>query len=120
MSFYTRNHLQDDWAADGAADMQARVLDAEREAGWYFDRATEPQRAEFDAAMRALLGTTGPRANRARDAARSRFRQATAAACALLETSIDCLLESGELSADLDEQWTILIERRTQISTAAE
>jgi hypothetical protein len=120
MSHYARNHLQDDWATNAAADLPARVQNAEQEAGWYFDRATEPQRAEFDAAMRALLGTTGPRANRARDAARSRFRQSTTEARALLETSIDCLLETGELSAELDEQWTTLIERSTRPAMAAE
>lgn len=120
MSHYARNHLHDEWATDAAADMQARVQNAEHEAGWYFDLATAPQRAEFEAAMRALLGTTGPRANRARDAARSHFRKSTTEARALLETSIDCLLENGELSADLDDQWTALIERGAQLPVAAE
>src|SRR5437868_3597852 len=114
MSHYTRNHLQGSWTADACSDMRARVQNAEDEAGWYFDRATEPQRAEFEAAMRGLLGTTGPRANRARDAARSHFRQSTAQARTLLEASIDCLLANGELSAELDEQWTVLIEQSSQ------
>ena len=120
MSHYARNYLQDDWSTDAAAHMQARVQNAEREASWYFDLATAPQRAEFEATMRALLGTTGPRANRARDTARSHFRQSTTEARALLEASIDCLLRHGELSAELDEQWTALIERRSQLPVAAE
>jgi hypothetical protein len=120
MSHYARNHLQDDWATDAAADMQARVQNAEHEAGWFFDLATASQRAEFEASMRALLGTTGPRANRARDTARSRFRQSTTEARALLEASIDCLLDNGELSAELDEQWTTLIEHGSQLPVAAE
>lgn len=110
MSHYARNHLQDDWAAEAASDMQARVQAAEREACWYFDQATRHQRCEFDAAMHALLGVTGPRANRARDAAKARWLEATAEARTLLDATIDCLLASGEVSAELDEQWTALIE----------
>lgn len=120
MSHYARNHLQEDWEADAASAMQARVREAEREAGWYFDRATKPQRIEFDAAMRALLGVTGPRADRARDAGRARWQQSTAEARALLAASIDCLIENGEISAALDEQWTTLIASAAKQPVAAE
>ena len=122
MSYYARNHLQDDWAGDSLADMQARVQAAEREAGWYFDQATRREGQAFQAAMRALLGVTGPRGNRARDAAKAGFQAATAEARALLEATVACLLETGEVSTELDEQWTALIERETAsvIGAAAE
>jgi hypothetical protein len=120
MSHYARNHLQDDWAGTAAAGTQARVQAAERDAGWYFDQATAPQKAEFDAAMHSLLGVTGPRANRARDAARARWRAETAEACALLEATVECLLETGEVSGELDERWTALFERNETLKMAAE
>ena len=120
MSHYARNHLQDDWASDAAADMQRRVQAAEKEAGWYFDQATKLEKAEFDAAMHSLLGVTGPKGNRAREQARARWRSATAEARALFEVTIECLLQSGEVSAELDEQWTALIDRDGAMKEAAE
>lgn len=110
MSFYARNHLQDDWDSPARDALGCRVQAAEREAAWYFDRATAAEKAEHDAQMRALLGVTGPRADRARADARARFRTATAAARALLEATIDCLLSTGEVSAELDARWTVLID----------
>ena len=120
MSYYARNHLQDDWASHDAADMQRRVQAAENEAGWYFDRSTKHAKAEFDAAMRCLLGVTGPRANREREQARTRWREATADAQLLLEATIACLLASGEVSAELDAQWTALCDRDPEVKDAAE
>lgn len=120
MSYYARNLLQDDWATRSLGDMQARLQAAERAASWYFDQATRNQKAEFDAAMRALLGTTGPRANRARDRARARWHAATAEARALLDVTIECLLEGGEVSTELDERWTELIDRDAAATMAAE
>lgn len=120
MSHYARNHLQDDWATQSLGDSQTRLQAAEHAAGWYFDQATKRQRAEFEATMRALLGMTGPRANRARDCARARWHVATAEARALLDVTIECLLESGEVSTDLDERWTALIDRDARTPMAAE
>jgi hypothetical protein len=120
MSHYAHNHLQDNWAAHGAAEMQVRVQEAETTAGWYFDQSTRPDKAEFDAAMRALLGVTGPRANRDRDAAKARWQGATREARSLFDATVDCLLRSGELSSELDEAWTALIDRRATAMAAAE
>jgi hypothetical protein len=120
MSHYAHNHLQDDWASDAAADMRSRVQAAEKEAGWYFTQATRHEKAEFDAAMHALLGVTGPRANRAREHARKRWRDATAEARTLLEATIECLLQDGEVCAELDKQWTALIDRDAALEQAAE
>jgi hypothetical protein len=120
MSYYARNHLQDDWASHDAADMQRRVQQAEKEAGWYFDQATKREKMEFDAAMRSLLGVTGPKGNRAREQARTRWREATTCARVLLEATIECLLQNGEVSAELDEQWTALCDRDAGLKEAAE
>ena len=120
MSYYARNHLQDDWASHDASDMQRRVQAAEKEAGWYFDQATKHEKAEFDAAMQSLLGVTGPRGNRERERARARWREATAEARTLLDVTIECLLASGEVSAELDEQWTALFDRDAAAKQAAE
>jgi hypothetical protein len=120
MSYYARNHLQDDWASHDAADMQRRVQQAEKAAGWYFDKATKREKADFDATMHSLLGVTGPRGNRAREHARTRWRVATADARVLLEATIECLLQSGEVSAELDERWTALCDRDAGLKEAAE
>lgn len=119
MSHYARNHLQDDWASYGVAEMQQRVQEAEKEAGWYFAQATTREKAEFDAAMHSLLGVTGPRADRAREHARRRWREATADANALLELTIACLLAYGEVSAELDTQWTALFDQNAAAVTDA-
>jgi hypothetical protein len=120
MSHYARNHLQDDWATHSAAEMQLRVQEAETTAGWYFDQATRPNKAEFDAALHTLLGVTGPRANRARAAAKARWQEATREARGLFDATVDCLLRDGEVSAELDEAWTTLIDRRAADMVAAE
>jgi hypothetical protein len=109
MSYYARNHLQADWAAQARHETGLRVQAAEQEAGWYFDKATACEKAEFDAAMRALLGVAGPRADRSRERLRRRWRERTAEADALREATIECLLATGEVSAELDARWTTLI-----------
>jgi hypothetical protein len=120
MSYYARNHLQDDWASHDAAEMQRRVQAAETQAGWYFDQATKREKAAFDTAMRSLLGVTGPQGNRARERVRTHWRDSTADARALLEATIECLLARGEVSVELDAQWTALIERDMAAKDAAE
>ena len=119
MSYYARNHLQDDWDADAVADTQARVQAAEGEAGWYFDAATKHQKAEFEAAMHALLGMTGPKWDRARDQTKARWQAATLEARKLFDATVECLLASGEVSAELDEAWTALIERDAAVTAMA-
>jgi hypothetical protein len=119
MSYHARNHLQDNWGARSLADSQARTQTAEAEAGWYFDQATRHAKAEFDAAIHALLDVTGPRANRARDSAKANWDEATRAPRALFEATVDCLLTSGEVSAELDDAWTALIDGHA-VTMAAE
>jgi hypothetical protein len=120
MSHYARNHLQDDWAQQARAEIEQRVQAAETEAAWYFDQATKRKKAEFDTTMRAMLGVTGPRADRGRDRARARWQDATAEARTLLEATIECLLTTGEVSAEFDARWTALIDRDAAAKEAAE
>ena len=120
MSHYARNHLQDDWASETHAETAQRVQAAETEAAWYFNRATRREKAEFDATMRAMLGVAGPRADRARDRARAHWQDVTAEARTLLEATIERLLATGEVSAELDERWTALIDRDADAKEAAE
>jgi hypothetical protein len=120
MSHYARNHLQDDWASHAHEDTRRRVQAAEKEAGWYFDKAVRGEKAEFDAAMRVLFGVTSPRADRERERVRRRWQEATAEPRALLDATVECLLATGEVSAELDELWTALIDRDAQRLSAAE
>ncbi len=120
MSYYAHNHLQEDWASQAIADTQARVREAEREAGWYFDQATRHQKAEFDATMHGLLGMHGPRWDRARQSARTQWQAATVDARKLLDATVECLLDCGEVSSELDDAWTALIDRDVAAGMAAE
>jgi hypothetical protein len=120
MSYYARNHLLDDWASHEIADTQARVREGERKAGWYFDQATKHQKAEFDATLLGLLGMTGPRWDRARDSAKAQWQAATVEARRLLEATVECLMQTGEVSGELDDAWTALIDRDAAVGMAAE
>lgn len=111
MSHYARNHLQDDWQAHDQAAYAERLQAAEQEAGGLFAQATKHQKSEFDATMRNLLGMTGPRWDRARAAAKTKWANDTAEAAALLDSTVECLLETGEVSEHLDGLWTELCER---------
>jgi hypothetical protein len=111
VSYYARNHLQDDWAAAAAGETAQALRDANRTAGWYFDRATRRQRAAHEAGMRALAGASAPERDRDREALRRRWREATAEAQMLFEASVACLLAGGEVSGELDEAWTALFAR---------
>jgi hypothetical protein len=110
MSHYARNHLQDDWASHAAREASQRLETAERTAGWYFEQATRRQRSAHEAELRPLLGTSGPKWDRAREALRRRFAETTAEAGALFDRTVTCLLATGEVSDELDA-WTALCER---------
>lgn len=99
-------HIMDD-----EREFQARAARCDQEANWYFAQATKREKAEFDATMKGLLGVTGPRWDRAREAARAKWRKDTAEAAALLDRTVDCLMETGEVSDELDALWTELFDR---------
>lgn len=108
MSYYGKNPFDADWEAEATEDQAGRVARAEEEAGRYFRDATKAMQAEYDAAMRDLLGMTGPRWDRARAAARAKWDADTAPAKALFDRTVECLLADGEVSDDLDYEWTRL------------
>ena len=90
-----------------------KIERAEIDAGWYFDKATRAQKAEYDATMRNLIGVVGPRWNRERDAAKAKFAAETAEARALFDRTVESLLETGEVSQELDDEWTALFDLQT-------
>lgn len=108
MGYYSENLLEADWEAEAARADVTRVARAEDEAGLLFDVSTKDARAEFDAAMASLLGVTGPRWNRARDAAKAKFAADTAPARRLYDLTVDCILEHGEISEELSAAWDAL------------
>jgi len=108
-------HIMDD-----EREFQAKAARCEQDAGWYFDQATKREKAEFDATMHGLLGMTGPRWDRARDAAKAKWREDTAEARALFDRTVDCLMETGEVSDELDALWTELIDREAVAGAMAE
>lgn len=120
MSYYAHNYLQDDWASHAVGEDTRRRQAAERTGGWYFDQATRRQRSAHEADLRALLGRSGPEWDRARDALRQRFAEATAEAGALFDRTVTSLLDTGEVSDELDEAWTALCEREDAATPATE
>lgn len=89
-------------------ELQEKIEAADQTAGWYFERATRVQKAELDAKMQALRGVVGPRWRRERDAAKAKFAAETKEAAALLDRTVECLLDTGEVSETLDNAWTAL------------
>ena len=90
-------------------EIDEKIQHCDESAGWYFAAATKGPKAEFDATMRSLLGVTGPKWDRAREAARAKFRADTADARLLCDLTFDSLMSTGEVSPELDDEWTRLI-----------
>lgn len=85
-----------------------RLEQAEIAASWYFERATKGPKAEFDAALQVALGMRGRQWEDARKAARAKFRDDTAEARRLFDETVEQFLAHGEISDELDQQWTSL------------
>ena len=92
-------------------EYEAKIERCEIEASWFFNKATAAQKAEFDAEMRSLLGVTGPRWDRARDAAKAKWNADTAEARALYERTVESYMQTGECSGELDDLWSELFDR---------
>ena len=108
MGYYSANPFDADWEAEAAEDRANRVARAEEEAAIYLNVAKAEAQAEFDATMASLLGVTGPRWNRARDAAKAKFAADTAPARRLYDLTVDCILEHGKVSEELADAWNAL------------
>lgn len=116
--------MHDDWSRDWRgyssraerdADLEQAMCraEAEREASWYFDRATARQKREFREAVEASVELHG-HGSQAHEAtinlANSQWRHDTAEARALFERTVAHLVEHGEVSDELDREWTALID----------
>ena len=108
-------HIMDD-----LRDYREKVARCDELAGSYFADATKAQKAEFDAEMKSLLGVTGPRWDRARDAAKAKFKASTVEAAALCDRTFEYLMATGEVSTELDNEWTALIEREALLNAMVE
>ena len=91
----------------------------EREAKWFFERSTGPQRAVYHQALRDQMPYLRcPKAERARADALRKFRADTADAAALFEETCIELARDGEVSEAMSERWTELM--KPQMAEAAE
>lgn len=95
-------------SAKADRDDSDRVEQAEITAGWFFDQATKAQKAEWNATLHSLLGMTGPKWDRLRDAARAKWNADTQEARQLFDESVECILSHGEISEELDAKWSAL------------
>ncbi len=114
MSTSAPEYMQRGWERAYQAEEAGYVAKAEEEASTHFNRAVAPQKAEYDATMRGLLGMVGPRWDRARDAAKAKWAEDTAAARALFDVTVQEILSEGEMSEATDAAWDALIKRPAQ------
>lgn len=99
---YAANHWRQFESADEHAE---RVERAEQAAGWYFNEATKPQKAAYTRAMEDLRGLSGPRYDRAREAAEAAWYASTKDAADLLNRTCDEIMRDGEMSESLGAEW---------------
>jgi hypothetical protein len=91
---------------------------ADKDARWYFDRATRPQREAYQQRMRDLLPYRGPKAERDRAEALRKCRADTKEAAALFDLTRECILTTGEVSETLSYAWDELALRSTMMEAA--
>lgn len=119
MGYYSANPFDEDWERNAAQDHANRVERAEREAEFYLNDFRKAPQAEFDATMASLLGMTGPRWRRERDAAKAKFTAAMAPARTLYDRTVDCILENGEVSDEIGAAWDALAAGQIKTAEAA-
>lgn len=99
MSYYARNHLQDNWGASDAsyeAECQER---AELQAGRWFADLTRQQTAEYNGTMSVASAYRGsPKWERISQQAKRTFQETTADAAKISDMVLADLLASGEVS----------------------
>jgi hypothetical protein len=86
---------------------------ADKEAQFFFDRATRPQREAYQQRMRDLLPYRGPKAERDRAEALRKCRSDTKEAAALFDLTRQCILTTGEVSESISFAWDELMLRST-------
>ena len=87
---------------------QIRADAAETTAGWYFDQATTAQKAAYLRTVADLTGLQTPRAERAREVAKTVWFASTAGARDLFETTFEDLMRDGEVSEETSVLWDSL------------
>lgn len=112
---YALNHWRQYESADEHAE---RVQSAEQRAGWYFDQATKPQKAAYTLAMDDLRGLSGPRYDRAREAARAAWHASTKDAADLFVRTADEIMKDGEMSEALSAEWDRLCAAQAEKEAA--
>lgn len=101
--------MQQGWDRNYRDDESARVERCESEAGRWFDSATKPQLTAYRERMDYIRAWSGsPRWERDRDAAVATFKTDTAAARALYDRTLAELLNDGEVSETLADEWAAL------------
>jgi hypothetical protein len=93
---------------------------ADKEAGFFFDRATAPQREAYHQRLRDLLPYRGPKAERERAEALRKCRFETAEAAGLFNRTRECVLVTGEVSEALSLEWDEIISRNAALREAAD
>jgi hypothetical protein len=115
MSYYATNHLQ---APVTYREAEEQIERCEREANSYFRYATQVQDAICQQTKRDLQGLRGPKYDRARDAAKRLFKETTVEAAALYDRTLAELLETGEVSEALCDEWEALKARTEAVRNA--
>jgi hypothetical protein len=93
---------------------------ADKEAGFYFDRAVAPQDAAFTEETKAIAHMHGPYWDRKRWALERRWNEATKEARGLFNRTRECVLVTGQVSDAISEEWDRLIARHAMQQQAAE
>lgn len=103
---YALNH----WLPhESDAEHALRVESAEEHANDLFRQATVDQSATYHSVLADIRHLSGPRYDRAREAAKRVWRESTQEARNLFNSTADALMATGEVSEELDREWTRLI-----------
>lgn len=114
-----QNYALNHWGKhETDAEHAERVESVERQASWFFEQATKPQRAAYNEAMAGLRGLHAPKYDRLREAAKARWERSTAEASELFYRTADALMRDGEVSESLSAEWDALCAKRTEQEAA--
>lgn len=114
MSTSAPEFIQRCWDRNFRDDEAEKAERCEAEALRFFNDAVKDFRAAYRASIVELWGDRTPRANRARDAIKARWDADTAPARALMDRTFECLMATGELSEELDAEWSAITPRPAQ------
>jgi hypothetical protein len=100
---------KDHWRQfESPSEHAERVASAQESAGWYFDQATRPQKADYKRAVAALSNLQGLSHDRALEAANRAWYASTAKARDVFERTFEDLMRDGEVSEETGALWDAL------------